>query len=198
MSTFRKLCSFMPSCWLWTLHMGFQQLGFCASPLWDLDFQIKCKNEFCLKRRSLINSPVLLLISPGKTLLMLCLVQEWPDSWNEGLVILFMDTSMRDSSHSLLFVKLLWVLESAPLDNPPGAAVIPVARAPFTTMLFPSSQLPMNTHWYSTLQTASPFSSNLLQLHGACHRVSSGQLSSQQSFPSLWLKLFSGRCQSNI
>lgn len=104
------------------------------------------KMQKLILSRSLSNSPVLLLISPGKTLLTLCPVQEWPDSWNETLVILFMDTSMRDSSLSPLFAKLLRVLESASLDNPPSAAVIPVARAPFPTTLFPSTQLPVNTH----------------------------------------------------
>ncbi len=54
--------------------LDFKQHGFCASPLflrlWDLDFQIKCKIYFHLKEDfgPLSNSPVLLLLSPGKTL----------------------------------------------------------------------------------------------------------------------------------
>ena len=51
---------------------------FCSSPLiisrlWNLDFQIKCKIYFHLKRGDfgpLSNRPVLFLLSPGRTLLM--------------------------------------------------------------------------------------------------------------------------------
>ncbi len=63
--------------------LDFKQHGLCASPLFlqtlDLDFQMKCKIYFHLKRDcgSLSNSPVLFLHSPGKMLLMLSLVQKW-------------------------------------------------------------------------------------------------------------------------
>ncbi len=63
--------------------LDFKQLGFCASPVFlqtpDLDFQMKSKIYFHLKEDfgPLSNSPVLFLLSPGKMLLTLSLVQKW-------------------------------------------------------------------------------------------------------------------------
>ncbi len=50
-----------------------------SSRLWDLDFQIKCKIYFHLKKGLWTTElcPVLFLHSPGKTLLTLSLVQKW-------------------------------------------------------------------------------------------------------------------------
>ncbi len=50
-----------------------------SSRLWDLDFQMKCKIYFHLKRGlwTTEQSPVLFLHSPGKMLLTLSLVQKW-------------------------------------------------------------------------------------------------------------------------
>ncbi len=50
-----------------------------SSRLSDLDFQMKCKIYFHLKRGlwTLSNSPVLFLLSPGKMLLTMFLFQKW-------------------------------------------------------------------------------------------------------------------------
>ncbi len=62
--------------------LDFKQHGFCASPLFlqtpDLDFQTKC-NTFIWKEDfgPLSNSPVILLLSPGKMLLTMFLFQKW-------------------------------------------------------------------------------------------------------------------------
>ncbi len=112
-----------------------------SSRIWDLDFQIKCKIYFHLKRGLWSNSPVLFLLSPGKMLLMLFLFQKWLG------VALFLkmsecgDSWCTDSSFSSLLVKLSQVFESALLDSILKLAVIPVACAHFSTQFLPSSQL---------------------------------------------------------
>ncbi len=66
--------------------LDFKQHGFCASPLFlqtlGLDFQIKIwKSKFTFIWKEdfgpLSNSPVLLLLSPGKMLLTMFLFQKW-------------------------------------------------------------------------------------------------------------------------
>lgn len=59
-----------------------------------------------------------------------------------------------DSNLRPILMKLPQVLESAFLDNPLTAAVIPVACAPFPTTHCRPTQLYMNVLWYSTLWTA--------------------------------------------
>ncbi len=112
-----------------------------SSRLWDLDFQMKCKIYFYLKRELWTTeqqSSFFFLFSPGKMLL--TLFQKWLGSP-------FLKTSERgdswctDSSFSPLLVKLSQVFESALLDCILKLAVIPVACAPFPTQILPSSQL---------------------------------------------------------
>ncbi len=111
-----------------------------SSRLWDLDFQMKCKIYFHLKRGLWSNSPVLFFLSPGKMLLMLFLFQKWVGStFPEDIGAWWL--LMHWFSFSLLLVKLSQVFESALLDSILKLAVIPVACAPFPTQFIPSSQL---------------------------------------------------------
>ncbi len=129
------------------LTLNFTQLGLCASPpflqtlgpwflIWKEDFG------------PLGNSPVLLLLSPGKT----------PPTIT---VAKFLDTSVcggswcLDPSLSPFLVKFTQILESISLDNPHKAAVLSVGCASFSSTLFPSTQLSVNMLGYSTLWTAS-------------------------------------------
>ncbi len=95
-------------------------------------------------------SPVLLLLSPGKTPL-------------TTTVAKFLDTSVcggswcLDPSLSPFLVKFTQILESILLDNPHKAAVLSVCCASFYSTLFPSTQLSVNMLGYSTLWTASFF-----------------------------------------
>ncbi len=96
------------------------------------------------------NSPVLLLLSPGKTPL-------------TTTVAKFLDTSVCggswciDPSLSLFLVKFTQILELILFDNPHKAAVLSVGCASFSSTLFPSTQLTINMLGYSTLWTASFF-----------------------------------------
>ncbi len=95
-------------------------------------------------------SPVLLLLSPGKTPL-------------RTTVAKFLDTSVcggswcLDPSLSPFLVKFTQILESILLDNPHKAAVLSVGCVSFSSTLFPSTQLSVNMLGYSTLWTASFF-----------------------------------------
>ncbi len=126
--------------------LDFKQHGFCASPLFlqtlGLDFQMKCKIYFHLKRG-------LWTIEQQSSFFSTAQVRcFWRRLWfRSGLVALFLKTSERgdswctDSSFSPLLVKLSQVFESALLDCLLKLAVIPVACAPFPTQILPSSQL---------------------------------------------------------
>ncbi len=109
-----------------------------SSRLWDLDFQMKCKIYFHLKRGLWTTE---LFFSTAQVRCFWCL---W---FRSGLVALFLKTSERgdswctDSSFSPLLVKLSQVFESALLDCILKLAVIPVACATFPTQILPSSQL---------------------------------------------------------
>ncbi len=130
--------------WLWKLHTGLQATWIlCLSTLpprlWDLDFQMKCKIYFHLKRGLWTTE---LFFSTAQVR------RFWRCLWfRSGLVALFLKTSERgvswctDSSFSPLLVKLSQVFESALLDSILNLAVIPVACAPFPTQILPSSQL---------------------------------------------------------
>ncbi len=123
--------------------LDFKQHGFCAlhssSRLWDLDFQMKCKIYFHLKRGLWTTE---LFFSTAQVRRFWCCL--W---FRSGLVALFLKTSERgdswctDSSFSPLLVKLSQVFESALLDSILKLPVIPVACAPFPTQILPSSQL---------------------------------------------------------
>ncbi len=103
------------------------------------------------------NSPVLLLLSPGKTPL-------------TTTVAKFLDTSVcggswcLDPSLSLFLVKFIQIFESILLDTPHKAAVLSVGCASFSSTLFPSTQLSVNMLGYSTLWTASFFGNECLWL----------------------------------
>ncbi len=97
------------------------------------------------------NSPVLLLLRPGKTPLMTNVVK-------------FLDTVCGgswclDPSLSPFLVKFTQILKSILLDNPQKAAVLSVGCASF-----PSAQLSVNMLGYSTLWTASFFGNECLWL----------------------------------
>ncbi len=103
------------------------------------------------------NSPVLLLLSPGKT----------PLTTTEAK---FLDTSVcggswcLDPSLSPFLVEFTQILESIFLDNPHKAAVLSVGFASFSSTLFPSTQLAVNMLGYSTLWTVSFFGNEYLWL----------------------------------
>ncbi len=110
-----------------------------SSRLWDLDFQMKCKIYFHLKR-GLWTTEFFFSTAQVRCF--------WRCLWfRSGLVALFLKTSERgdswctDSSFSPLLVKLSQVFESALLDSILKLAVILVAFAPFPTQILPSRQL---------------------------------------------------------
>ncbi len=123
----------------WTLV---SKLNTKLAPIWKEDFG------------PLGNSPVLLLLSPGKTPLM-------------RTVAKFLDMSVcggswcLDPSLSPFLVKFTQIIESILLDNP---AVLSVGCASFSSTLFPSTQLSVNIFGYSTLWTASFFGNACLWL----------------------------------
>ncbi len=128
----------------------------------------------------LSNSPVLLLLSPGKTPLTTTAAK-------------FLDTSVCGGSWCLdprlspFLVKFTQILESILLDDSHKPAVLSVGCASFSSTLFPSTQLSVNMLGYSTLWTASVFGNECLWLTLLVKGqwLSSGQLSDQQSSP--WL-----------
>ncbi len=113
---------------------------------WKTNLALIWKEDFGL----LGNSPVLLLLSSGKTPL-------------TTTVAKFLDTSVcggswcLDPSLSQFLVKFTQILESILLDNPHGCAS-------FSSTRFPSSQLSVNMLGYSTLWTASFFCNECLWL----------------------------------
>ncbi len=103
------------------------------------------------------NSPVLLLLSPGKMPLMTTITK-------------FLDMSVcggswcLDPSLSPFLAKFTQIPESILLDNPHKAAVLLVGCASFSSTLFASTQLSVNMLGYSTLWTASFFGNECLWL----------------------------------
>ncbi len=108
---------------------------------WNTKLALIWKEDF----GPLGNSPVLLLLSPGKTPLMTTVAK-------------FLDTSVcggswcLDPSLSPFLVKFIQILELILLDNSHKAAVLSVGSASFS-----STQLSVNMFGYSTLWTASFF-----------------------------------------
>ncbi len=142
---------------LWKLNTGLQAtwaMSFSTLPpdsrtlvsKWNTKLALIWKEDF----GPLGNSPVLLLLSPGKMPLMTTVAK-------------FLDTSVcggswcLDPSLSPFLVKFTQILESILLDNPHKAVVFSVGCASFSTTLFPSTQLSVNMLGYSTLWTASFF-----------------------------------------
>ncbi len=114
-----------------------------SSRLWDLDFQMKCKMYFHLKRvhwTTKQQSSFFFSLAQVR-----CFWRCF--CFRSGLVALFLKMSERgdswctDSSFSSLLVKLSQVFESALLNSILKLAVIPVACAHFPTQFLPSSQL---------------------------------------------------------
>ncbi len=109
---------------------------------WNTKLALIWKEDF----GPLGNSPVLLLLSPGKTPLTLSVVQEWLNKRNTTTVAKFLDTSVcggswcLDPSLSPFLVKFTQILESILLDNPHKAAVLSVGCASF----LPHFSLPLN------------------------------------------------------
>ncbi len=149
---------------LWKLNTGLQAtwaMSFSTLPpdsrtlvsKWNTKLVLIWKEDF----GPLSNSPVLLLLSPGKTPL-------------TTTVAKFIDTSVcggswcLDPSFSPFLVKFTQILESILLDNPHKAAVLSVGCASFSSTLFPSTQLSVNLLGYSTLWTASFFGNECLWL----------------------------------
>ena len=155
----------LPATWILCLSTLPPDSGTLISK-WNAKFTFISKEDF----GPLSNSPALFLLSPGNTLVTLSLVQEWLDTRNVTVVAHVLDTSVRggssctESSLRPLLVNLPQILERPLLHNALKAAVIPVACAPLSTTLFPSTQLSMNIFGYSTLWTASVFSNDLLWL----------------------------------
>ncbi len=148
------------------LTLDFKQLGLWASlPFlqtlgpWTLVSKLNTKLSLIWKEDfgPLGNSPVILLLSPGKT----------PLTTTEAK---FLDTSVcggswcLDPSLSPFLVKFTQILESILLDNPHKAAVLSVGCASFSFTLFPSTQLYVNMLGYSTLWTAILFGNECLWL----------------------------------
>ncbi len=162
---------------LWKLNTGLHAtwaMSFSTLPpdsrtlvsKWNTKLALIWKEDF----GPLGNSPVLLLLSPGKTPLTLSVVQEWLNKRKTTTVAKFLDTSVcggswcLDPSLSPFLVKFTQILESILLDNPHKAAVLSVGCASFSSTLFPSTQLSVNMLGYSTLWTASFFGNECLWL----------------------------------
>ncbi len=141
------------------LTLDFKQLGLWASPpflqtlgpwfpKWNTKLSLIWKEDF----GPLGNSPVLLLLSPGKTPLMTTVAK-------------FLDTSVcggswcLDPSLSPFLVKFTQIVESILLDNPHKASVLSVGCASFSF-----TQLSVNMLGYSTLWTPCFFGNECLWL----------------------------------
>ncbi len=149
---------------LWKLNTGLQAtwaMSFSTLPpdsrtlvsKWNTKLALIWKEDF----GPLGNSPVLLLLSPGKTPL-------------TTTVAKFLDTSVCGALDALTpaSVHSLWsspkFLNQFCFDNPHKAAVLSVGCAFFSSTLFPSTQLSVNMLGYSTLWTDSFFGNECLWL----------------------------------
>ncbi len=149
---------------LWKLNTGLQAtwaMSFSTLPpdsrtlvsKWNTKLALNWKEDFGPQG----NSPVHLLLSPGKTPL-------------TTTVAKFLDTSVcggswcLDPSLSLFLVKFTQIFESILLDTPHMTAVLSVGCASFSSTLVPSTQLSVNMLRYSTLWTASFFGNEFLWL----------------------------------
>ncbi len=142
---------------LWKLNTGLQGtlvMSFSTLPPDSRTLVSKLNTKLALIWKEdfgpLGNSPVLLLLSPGKTPLTTTVAKFLDPSVCGGSWCL-------DPSLSPFLVKFTQILESILLDNPHNAAVLSVGCASFSSTLFPSTQLSVNMLGYSTLWTASFF-----------------------------------------
>ncbi len=172
--------------WLWKLYTGPQATWIlCLSSLppdsGTLISKGNAKLTFIREHNfgPLSSSPVLFVFSPGKTLLMLSVVQEWLDTRNATAETHVLHTSVRsgswstDSSCSPLFVNIPHIFEWVLFHNPLQGAVIPIACTLFSTTSFPSLCLSINVLGYRALWTASLFCNDLLCLALLVSAVSS-------------------------
>ncbi len=120
---------------------------------WNTKLSLIWKEDF----GPLGNSPVLLLLSPGKTPLTTTVAKLLDTSVCGGSWCL-------DPSLSPFLVKFTQILESIFFDNPHNTAVLSVVCASFSSILFPSTQLSVNMLGYSTLSTASFFGNEYMWL----------------------------------
>ncbi len=118
---------------------------------WNAKLALIWKEDF----GSLGNSPVLLLLSPGKMPLTLSVVQEWLNKRNMTTVAKFLDTSVCGGSWcfdpsfspfrfyiSLLIIPcIIYYVTNKETWEP---AVLSVGCASFSSTLFPSNQLSVN------------------------------------------------------
>ncbi len=169
--------------WLWKLHTGLQEHGFCVSPLFLQTlgpwFPNEKQNVLLSEKRTLDHwATVQFFFSFAQVR---CF---WWCFWfRSGLVALFLKMSERgdcwctDSSFSSLLVKLSQVFESALLDCILKLAVIPVACAPCPTQFLPVN-FACNMLWNSTPWTAPSFSNDPLWLTLFVEAVNSIQFNS--------------------
>ncbi len=163
--------------WLWKLHTGPQATWIlCLSSLPPDSGTLISKGnaKFTFIREHnfgpLSSSPVLFVFSPGGTVLMLSVVQEWLDTRNATAETHVLHTSVRsgsgstDSSCSPLFVNLPHIFEWVLFHNPLQGAVIPIACTIFSTTSFPSLRFSINVLGHRALWTASLFCNDLLCL----------------------------------
>ncbi len=129
-----------------TLHWTSSNMDYVplrsSSRLWDLDFQMKCKIDFHLKRRLWTTEQQSISFSLAQ---IICFWRCF--CFRSSLVALFLkisecsDSWCMDSSFSSLLVKLSQVFASGLLYSILKLVVIPVACAHFPTQFLPSSQL---------------------------------------------------------
>ncbi len=149
---------------LWKLNTGLQEtwaMSFFTLPPDSRTLVSKLNTKLSLIWKEdfgpLGKSPVLLLLSPGKTPLMTTVAKFFDTSVCGGSWCL-------DPSLSPFLVKFTQILELILLDDPHKAAVFSVGCASFSSTLFPSTQLSVNMLGYSTLWTASFFGNECLWL----------------------------------
>lgn len=104
------------SCWTAALTVDLMKLSGPtpadhSPPLWDLDFQLKFKIDFRLKKWTLTEQwPGPVLLNAVKTLLESLLVQEWFSTGNVTHVAHILDVETLDSHRFTILLRLLWFL----------------------------------------------------------------------------------------
>ncbi len=180
--------------WLPKLHTGLQAswiLCLSSLPPWRLQTLISKRNgkfTFIWKEDfgPLSNSPVLVLLNPGKMLLTLSLVQKWlgspfpEDVWAWWLLMHWLQLQSTPCEALTSVYRLCLTVFSSFRSS-----LLLVHL--FLPNFFLQVNFAFNMLWYSTLLTVTPFCNDLkwLTLFG-CQCSSSGSLPSQQSSPLLW------------
>lgn len=131
---------------------------FCVSPLFSNDIYIYSH----LKRGLWTTWATIrsfLSLAQNETPQTLSLGQEWLTDTRTATVWVSRICLRQSSPHEALHI-----LEWASFHNPLKFVVIPVARAPFSTVFLLSIQLSLNVLWYETQRAAGLFSNDLLCL----------------------------------